>query len=183
MGEAVFLTANLNVSPNFGVRGTSLAFTGSGFTPGETVNIFAAGIGSPVVASAVADSGGSITATGRAPQAAFGERVFFGTGQTSGKLGAPYFQIAPSLIPTPDVEPPGTTVALQGYGFGSFEALDLDFGNDPLGSVGASIRGTFSGSTTFTFTVPMSTSPGTYSITANPSITGYPSASTSFTVQ
>ena len=184
MGEIVFPTANMSVSPYNGYYGSSITFKGSGFAPGETVGIYGAGIGSPTVASAVADSGGSITATGLAPQACFGARVFLATGQTSGTLGAPAFEMDPSLIATPNAGPPGTTVTLQGYGFTQFLALNLAFGNDALGSVTPDRHGTFSGKTTVTFTVPVNTSPGTYSITANPSILGYlGAASTSFTVQ
>jgi virginiamycin B lyase len=184
MGEIVFPTANMSVNPTFGYYGTSLAFNGSGFTPGETVNIYGAGIGSPVVASAIADSSGSITATGLTPQACNGGRVFLATGQTSGKLGAPSFGMGASLIATPNTGPPGTTVTIQGYGFSQFLALNLAFGNDAVGGVTTSRHGSFGRMSTVTFTIPVGTPPGTYWITANPSIKGYPAAaSASFVVQ
>jgi virginiamycin B lyase len=183
MGEIVFVTANLNVSPGGGFHDTPLTFTGSGFLPGETVNIYSAGIGSPITAKAVADSSGSITGTGLTPRGCSGTRVFLGLGQTSGKLGAPYFQMGQSLIATPGAGPPGTAVTLEGYGFSSFEALDLAFGSEDLGSLTVSLHGTFSGPTAFIFTVPMNTPPGTYTIAANPPLEYELSASTSFTVQ
>jgi len=182
MGEVIFVTATLNVSPEYGPQGTPFTFTGSGFAPGEKVKIYSAGIGSPVVAKAVANSSGSITAAGLAPHSAWGERVFLGLGQTSGKLGAASFNMDQSLIATPNSGPPGTSVTVDGYGFYSFEPLTVTFNGIPLISLTTNIYGSFAGTTAFTFTVPENTSPGTYSITASAPYTYLPSASVTFTV-
>ncbi len=180
MGEAVFPTAVLNVSPTYGTYGTPVAFTGSGYGPGETVAIYSAGIGSPLIASAVADSSGSISASGLVPPATFGERLFLGMGQTSGKLGAPLFQMDPSVSVAPESGPPGTLVTVAGWGFWSFEECNIDFGGTPLGILTAGLHGSFAGPSEFTFNVPEGTPPGVYSISAGESF--YATASANFTV-
>jgi len=183
MGEIVFLTATLNVSPSGGYYGTSLTFTGSGFASGETVNIYSAGVGSPVIASVVANSSGSITAQGSTPPSASGERLFLGLGQTSGKLGAPYFNTGASVIATPDSGPPGTSVKVEAYGFWSLQPLSINFNGSPVGNLTSNLRGFFSGDSALTFMVPEGTSPGTYTITASGPYDYLASASASFTVQ
>ena len=181
LGEAVFLTATLNVSPNFGFHGTPVTFSGSGYAPGELVNIYSAGIGSPVIAKGVADSSGNVTASGYVPQATFGERLFLGLGQTSGKLGAPLFQMDASLSAAPSSGPPGTSVTVQGWGFWSFEGFNIDFGGTPLGSLTTNIHGSFGRKSAFTFTVPEGTAPGVYSISTDAG-PYYAQASVNFTV-
>lgn len=102
IAEAVFVTADLSVTPSGGNFGSALAFTGSGFAPGENVRIYVAGVGSAVMAGATADSSGSFTATARSPQSANGPRLFLGVGQSSGKLGAAKFTMGPHMAIDPD---------------------------------------------------------------------------------
>ena len=66
--EAFFVTANLSVSPDTGFYRTDHTFTGSGFAPNETVNIYLRGVGSGVLATATADTTGSFTVPARQPE-------------------------------------------------------------------------------------------------------------------
>lgn len=156
IGEAVFVTASLTVSPADASYQTNLTFTGSGFAPDERVNIYASGVGSAVLAGATADSSGSFTATASEPQSPYGPRLFLGTGQSSGKLGATSFFVTARLILSPNSGPVGSTVTAQGYGFGGGNLVRI-YWNNPrtlLGTATANVYGMFTGKAALTFTVP-----------------------------
>jgi hypothetical protein len=145
------------VSPASGGYKTNLSFTGSGFAPNETVQIYVRGVGSAVLASGTADSSGSVSASAQAPQSPYGPRLFLGAGQTSGKLGAASFSISPRLILQPNSGPVGATVTAQGTGFGPLENVDIYWltpARTLLGKMTANVNGTFNGSAALTFTVP-----------------------------
>lgn len=187
IGEAAFVTATLGVNPSSGTYGAGLRFTGSGFTPGEQVNVYTGGVGSAVMASATADSTGSFTAPARAPQSpqsVWGPRYFLGAGQTSGKLGAASFWMNPELILDPNSGPPGSTATAHGYGFFPFDKLTIqwDGGSPALGTVTTDGYGTFKGGAAFTFTIPADATPGTHTVTALLPNRGF-GASATYTVQ
>jgi streptogramin lyase len=156
IGEAVFVNANLTADPPSGYYKSSLDFAGSGFAPGEPVLIYTSGVGSAVLASATAGSTGAFNATARAPQSVGGPRIFLGVGQTSGKLAAASFSMSPRLILNPASGPVGSSVTVEGYGFGAPEAVEI-YWNNPrtlLGSAVTDQYGTFGGTAAVTFTVP-----------------------------
>jgi len=72
IGEGFFLTASLTASPASGSNGAKLSFTGSGFAPTETVQIYTSGVGSAVLASGTVDASGSFTAAAHVPQSPYG---------------------------------------------------------------------------------------------------------------
>jgi hypothetical protein len=57
--EAVFVTANLSVTPPIGNFGPYLTFDGGGFAPGENIRVYVGGVGSDVLTSGVAEASGS----------------------------------------------------------------------------------------------------------------------------
>ena len=154
IGEAVFVTANLGVNPTSGSYNTKLTFTGSGFAANEIVKIYVGGVGSTVLARGTADAAGSFTVSAREPQAAYGQRLFLGLGQTSGKLGAATFSVTARLVLNPTSGPVGTPATAQGYGFGGGEMVNVYWPNPKtlLGTVTASRSGTTGA---LTFTVPV----------------------------
>jgi hypothetical protein len=93
IGQAVFVTARLNVTPTQGPSRTHIVFAGSEFDPGETVEIYDRGIGSDVLASAAADMHGCFKVDGNVPQYADGTRTFLAQGQRRDKLGAARFSV------------------------------------------------------------------------------------------
>jgi hypothetical protein len=156
IGQAVFVTSELVVSPPIGTSHTELTFTGSGFAPNETVRIYSKGVGSHVLARGTTDTSGSFTAMAHAPESPYGHRIFLGTGQISGDLGAASFSVAARLILSPASGAIGSTATVAGYGFGALEMVKV-FWNDPrafLGTVTTDVNGTFSGSAALGFTVP-----------------------------
>ena len=184
IGEVFFTTATLTVSPASGAYKTTLSFTGSGFAPNESVQIYKSGVGSTVLASATADSSGSFTVSGLVPRWRYGPRLFLGVGQTSGKLGAASFSISPLLSLKPTSGPVGSTVTAQGFGFGSFEKVNVRWLNPKtlLGPVTADVNGTWSGSAAKKFTVPSGAPPGVNKVGGFGEITKA-TALASFTVQ
>ncbi len=174
IGEAVFVGANMFVSPpgghpGLGATGTSISFSGNGFAPNETVRIYTSGIGSTVLATAVADSSGSFSSQERyatLPDSPFGYRLFLGNGVTSGKIAAATFQVTPKLLVSPSFGPPGGTSSAKGYGYAAFDTVDV-YWESPytfLGSAVADSTGTFVGSAALTFTIPSGLGFGDYQL-------------------
>ncbi|MGC9952261.1 MAG: hypothetical protein ABSF64_38450 [Bryobacteraceae bacterium] len=179
IGQAVFVTATLTVSPAGGPYQAPLTFDGSGFAAGETVQIYSSGVGSALLASATADGGGSFTATARAPLLPWGPRLFFGVGQSSGKLGAANFTVTPRMTLNPDSGAVGSSATAQGYGFGADESVEFSW-TEPqylLGIVVADINGKVA----LTFTVPPKSPPGQHTVSLHGEFTGV-HASAYFTV-
>jgi hypothetical protein len=156
VGEVVFLTAGLSVSPASGVYESSLTFTGTAFAPYENVQIYTYGVGSGVLASATADGSGSFTTPARAPRSPYGPRLFLGMGQSSGNLGAANFSMNPRLMLDPNAGAAGSTTTATGLGFGSFQTVKVYWSTPKtlLGTATANADGTFSGSAALTFAVP-----------------------------
>jgi hypothetical protein len=194
IGQGVFTTAGLSVSPPTGYFTTALNFSGSGFTPGENVQIYSSGVGSPVMASATADTGGSFQAAARAPQSGFGPRFFLAMGQTSRRLAAASFSMAAHIVLTPNSAAPGSTVTVSGYGF--YTTFDPDninacpiniYWNNPrtlLGAIIPAYHGGFEGSASFTFTVPSTAPDGANGVIASQPYSTQPAVSAvPFTVE
>jgi hypothetical protein len=156
IGQIVFTTASLTVSPSSGHFGTPLTFTGSAFAAGENVNIYIRGIGSGVEASATADASGSFTVPGSETLLPYGPHLFMGLGQSSGKLAAATLSVVAGLSLKPNVGTAGSTATVGGAGFGPFELVFM-YWNTPrvhLGTVKTDINGSFGGSTGLTFVIP-----------------------------
>jgi large repetitive protein len=163
VGEAVFVTTSLTVTPDSAIDSTPLTFSGSGFAPNETVQIYTRGIGSAVLTTATADGSGAINATATNPTWFYGQRSFYAMGQTSGKLAGAQLSIEAVLTLTPGSGPAGTSVTVNGSGFGPFEAVSIRWTN-PRYSTGVAttdINGVFKG---YEFVVPSNTGGGTHAV-------------------
>jgi hypothetical protein len=158
----VFPAATLSLSESTGSPGASVTVVGSGFAAGETVVIYASQLGSSPIGSAVTDATGSFTATVREPQYPYGPNAFFGLGRSSGELGASSFFVEPSLAAIPASGEPGSTVALEGAGFGAGETVSV-YWNNPRTLVGTAVangEGSFVGGTALNITIPVSAPSG-----------------------
>jgi hypothetical protein len=87
IGQLLFPTATLAITPSSGSPGTNVTLNGSGFSSGENVNLYAYSTGSNPLGTVAAVSDGSFVISARWPQALYGARSVTGVGQTSGKLG------------------------------------------------------------------------------------------------
>lgn len=180
IGQAFFVTAGLSASPDSGFFQTSHTFTGTGYAPNETVQIFAKGIGSPVLVAASADSTGSFSVLVRIPQSPNGPRVFVGAGLNSHKLGAASFTVTPNLILSPESGSAGTSITAWGYGFPPFTGIDIYWGNPRtlLATTTTDSNGTLVGSPALTFAVPTGAATGTNRVLAGWGCNGGPEAVT-----
>ena len=162
IGEAVFVTADLSVSPSTGFYNTNLVFAASAFAPAETVQIYTSGVGSAVLAAATADATGSFTVSARAPLSAYGPRLFLGVGQSSGSVGAASFSFTPRLILSPTSGQVGSSATIEGTSFGSLEQVKIYWANPLtlLGTVTANVTGTFNRGAALIFTVPAGAAAG-----------------------
>src|SRR5579871_369721 len=101
-------------------------------------------------------------ASAKAPQSINGPRIFQGVGTASAKLGAASFSMAAHLALQPGSGAVGSTAAVEGYGFGPFEEVNV-YWNNPrifLGAVKTDIYGAFSGDAAFPFTIPSGAATG-----------------------
>jgi len=163
IGQAVLATANLSATPDSGSFRSSISFSGSSFSPDETIKIYSSGVGSAVLATTAADTSGGFEVTVREPQSPFGPRAFLGEGQSSRKLGVASFTVGPRLMLRPASGVPGSTATVQGYGFGAMEPVSVYWNNSfslLLGRATADIHGSFTGAAAITFTVPAGSPPG-----------------------
>ncbi len=184
IGEAVFVSAGLSVSPTSGSCRTNLTFSGSAFGANEKVKIYVSGVGSVVLTSATANASGSFTAAAREPQASYGPRIFLGKGQRTGKLGAAGFSVTARLIMNPSSGTVGSSAAAQGFGFGAGETVTIYWDNPRtlLGTTTANVQGTFQGGGALTFTIPKGAPAGVNKIFGTGQTTGAVGAG-SFTVR
>ena len=135
---------------------SEVTLTGGGFAPGENVNITADRLGLVPLGAAKADGSGSLSATVRLNQHAYGALELFAMGQTSHTLGALSMAVIPSVTSVPDPVAPGGTTAIEGLGFGYGELVDvyLDEPRQLLGTVAANALGSFVGTNAVTVTIP-----------------------------
>jgi streptogramin lyase len=167
--QIIFETATLAVTPASGFVGSTLSFTGSGFVPNQTVQIYNYAVGTKVLAAATADSTGAIAVSAAVPPSAYlfgSPRLFLGLGTTSGKLGAASFSVEARLNPNPNSGTAGSTVKVSGSGFAPYEEIRIVWGNPTtlLGTVVADLNGSFNGSNAFQFTVPADATPGAHGV-------------------
>ena len=162
VGQAVFVNATLSAAPEQGYYRSLLSFTGSGFAPGETVQIYDKGVDSGVLASAPADSNGNVGATAYAPQSPYGPRAFLAKGAASGSLAAASFSMQPGIVVHPGSGAAGSSLTATAYGFGTDENVQFywDNPNVYLGYAKADIDGTVAGGDAPSLTVPAGAQPG-----------------------
>jgi streptogramin lyase len=165
IGEVAFVTAGLTVTPSTGFFKDSLTFSGSAFAPGETVDIFSAGVGSRVIASATADSTGSFTATGAQPASVYGPRIFLGSGQSSGALGAANYSVGPRLIFSSNSAAAGSTAAIGGVGFSPIQEVAIYW--DSTSKLLGKVKADGNGEVGLKFTVPSNAAPGRHLVFGN----------------
>jgi hypothetical protein len=163
----------LSLSVEQGSPGTSVTVTGSGFQPGETVQV---SFNNTVVDSPVADTTGSFSSTFTVPRLDPGDYPIDATGQTSGETASATFTIGGASVSlstqSGDV---GSSVTATGAGFTPGDTVQLIFNGAPVDSNAADTNG----DVTFTFAVPRA-APGTYLVVLTGRQSG--SASAPFTV-
>ncbi len=174
LGLMVPLTASLTADPSALKPGDDITLTGSGFAPGETVNLlYTSDLGKVLPAAITADSTGSFVITGQAGPSAFGSSSVSATGQSSRKLGVADLMVNHWLTLEPSSGSPGDTITANGGGLnpGSVTFAWQAWNGWSLGSATVDQVGRVTG---FTFTIPADAQPGPKLILAVPSFEGPP---------
>lgn len=179
------------VAPGTVAQGQPIAVSGSGFAPGETVEVFVAG--GAVAAMTTATANGSFgplplpipasVGTGGHSVRAYGTSSF--RYAESGVTVVPAQQATPTATPTPLPSPtpvlnpaislnpaslsPGAQTVVSGSGFFPGETVLIRFNGNLQNGVTTSAAGDFSG---VLVSVPVGTAAGTYAITASGASSG-----------
>jgi hypothetical protein len=159
--QIVSSTAALTVSPEKGVPSTEITITGSGFAPGETVNINLDNETSDTVETAAAGSTGSFTLSFALSKAPAGANSIFAAGQTSGKIGVANFTVKPQISAEPSSVGVGGTITIDGTGFDPYEEVNATVPDGQMATTTGG-KGGFSAS----YKIPAGASPGVYKISA-----------------
>jgi hypothetical protein len=164
----VFPAAALSSSLSSATPGSSTTLTGSGFTSGESIEVYFGGLGSRPIATATADSSGNFTIAPRVPEHPYGPADVYALGTDSGALGAASIHVTPGLLVTPHRVDPGVTATVQGSGFGAGESVEVYWGNprESLGTAQTNSTGDFIGSAALSITIPANAAPGSDAIVA-----------------
>ena len=170
----VFPAAGLTSSLPSAAPGTSTTLTGSGFAPSEEVKIYIGGLSLRPTATVTADASGAFSLQQPVPPASYGAEDIYAVGDTSGNLGATSISVTPALIVSPRHASPGSTVTVQGSGFGSSEMVQVYWSNPRqlLGSAATNATGTFAGGNAVQFAIPLNAPSGTNAIAAIGQTTG-----------
>jgi hypothetical protein len=164
---------SLALSSQQGPPGTSVTATGTGFQPGETVQVFFNGA---QVATPVADTTGAFTATFTIPNLANGNYQVDAKGQTSGDTASAPFAVGGASVSLSAASGAvGSSLTATGSGFKAGDSVRLVFAGTLIDTKNADTNG----GVTFTFGVPRVT-PGAYLVVMNGQNSG--SASAGFTV-
>jgi hypothetical protein len=155
----VWPAAALDLSQASGAPYTTFSATGTGFSRGEPVDLFAGQTSTPsLIATATAGSAGSFSVSAVVPQHPYGPVDIYAVGATSHKLGAASLFVDPGLHTSPGTAAPGGTTTASVFGFGGGETVDI-YWNNPRQLLGTAIANA-KGSSSLGITVPSSASPG-----------------------
>jgi virginiamycin B lyase len=161
------LTASLTAEPPAFKPGSNITLTGSGFAPGETVNLlYSADIGKALPNTITADSTGSFLLTGPAGHAPFGNNSVSAVGQSSGKQGVTTVLVNPRLILEPSSGNIGDTITASGSGL--YSGIVHFFWRNPYVELGSAPVDSLGRVTGFTFTIPAGAQPGGQLVLASP---------------
>jgi hypothetical protein len=159
----------LQLSPTSGAPGSNVTANGSGFAPGETVDVSFNGqaVGTPSV-----NNGGTFSLAFTVPNTPPGQYAVLAKGQTSSATASAAFTINPgaaALAFNPPQAAPGTSITVTGTNFKPGETVTLSFNGPTIGTETADTNG----QVTFTFTVPATLAPGQYGVTATGQTSGF----------
>ncbi len=157
-------TRSLSLSPSSGPVRTTVQVTGTGFQPGETVNLYFTSTRTSPIASAVTDSLGRISAQITMPEMPAGYRLIAAKGSTSGATASKSFKIIPNMQRSPAGGFEGETIQVQVTGFGPSETVEIRWDSE-TGPVLTRLTTSGNGSGSGSFTIPLDSARGSHPIT------------------
>jgi len=156
-------TRSLSHSPTSGPVGTTVQVTGTGFQPGETVDLYFTSTRTTPIASPRADNLGRISAQITMPEAPAGYLLVAAKGRTSGATASKSFKITPKLTRSPASGYEGQTIQVQATGFGASESVDLRW-DSSSGTVVARLTTNANGSASGSFKIPENSARGQHNL-------------------
>ena len=119
-----------------------------------------------MLTTTVAGSRGAFTAHVLIPQAIEGTHHILAVGQHTGRAAMATLVVTPTMILTPTMGTPGSTVTISGYGF-RHETVSVTWDSpaQQLGTRTANTVGSFVGTTALTVTIPLHATAGAHVIT------------------
>jgi hypothetical protein len=174
---------SVQANPSAGSYGDRIALAGSGFAPGEQVNVYWDTPLTAPITTALTSGNGTFSATVALLAAVQGAHSLTAVGQASGRSASAALQVQPRVYPGLTSGPSGSVTTLTGTGFGPNELVTGWWGSPQgttLGRTSTTAQGSFGALRPITFTVP-NVPPGTYVLGATGAVSGA-SASTTFLV-
>jgi hypothetical protein len=155
--------------------------TGANFGNSESVRLYWDSTRGVPLSTALTDGSGSFGATVTAPESISGTHTIIALGLRTFKLAMTAITIQPEVLVAPSSGHSGSQFVATGYGFNPAEPVSV-YWDKPLtllGSTTSGARGSFSGVTAVTGTVPLSATSGLHLVFA---VGAGSRASTLFTV-
>ena len=177
IGEAVTASASLSATPSTGAFGTAITLAGSGFGPGESVNLFAHSTSANLLTTVIADPTGSFSFPTTIGPVAGIEHSVVGVGQNSHKIGVGNYAVTASISCTPNQGVAGTITKIESVGLQpNVPNYAVYFGTHYLGELPSDEVGAI----VLDFTIPAQLAPGVYSVSVNAGLG--PVAQANFTI-
>jgi uncharacterized repeat protein (TIGR01451 family) len=174
----------LTLSTSSASAGQRVLLTGSGFTPGESVQPYwdygttsalaqkSFYLYNPIV---TADSSGNVTADLFVPVVPSGPATISLVGLKSAVVDTASFTVVARIDTGAAIAPAGTALTFSGWDFGSRETVSVYWSGTLAAKASTDNKGSFSGKT---FTVPSSAAPGSYAVTATGASSGITASAT-----
>lgn len=178
-------TGPLTMSITSGSAGQRVLLSGSGFTPGETVQPYWDYGTSSALAQrsfyrytpiVTADSSGNATTDLFVPTVSSGAGTISLVGLTSGVVDTASFTVVARIDTGAAIAPAGSTLTFAGWGFGAHETVDVDWAGTRAVGASTDSKGSFTGGKTFT--IPSGTADGSYTVTATGVTSGITASAT-----
>jgi large repetitive protein len=152
-GATLVSAASISATPNTGAVGATVVVGGPGFAANTTVRVFFNGSGGSLIGAETADASGNLNGFNVViPSVPGGTYQIFATDGTN--TATTNFTVPAALTLTPTSGGPGTSVAVNGTGFLSGEAVSIAW--DQAGNQVASTTANSNGVISTTFSVPSS---------------------------
>ena len=174
----------LTLSTSSGSAGARILLTGTGFSPGESVQPYwdygtssalaqkSFYLYNPIV---TASSNGTATADLFVPTVPSGAATISLVGLTSGVVDTAAFTVVARIDTGAAIAPAGTTLTFTGWGFGAYEEVTVQWAGTLAVKASTDSKGFFSGKT---FTIPAGTAPGSYTVTGTGVTSGITASAT-----
>jgi Lysyl oxidase len=173
---AMQVIPRISIIPNIGKVGSTVTVTAHGYAAGETVrfSFYKSATVGTLMASAPTDKYGRAAASFVVPASELGGHKIAGRGAISGLTASRTYTVQPSLQLVPQSGKPGAPirVSLRGFKAGEVVAIKLEGRTTPVKIITVSSTGSANAISSNSFTIPTSSVPDDYQVTATGQTSG-----------